>query len=85
MTNYVEVIVETYRSVGEGSSASIRARPVEGQGYPRTMKVECSKKMRHSYPVGTKFKITAKVTDKEGGTKFLYTNFNWKYEVVSTL
>ena len=84
MTNYVEVIIETYSSIGEGSSASIRARPVAGQGYPTTMKVECSKGMRYSHPVGTKFKITAKITDKEGGTAFLYTNYNWKYDVIST-
>ena len=48
------------------------------------MKVECSKAMRYSHPVGTKFKITAKLTDRLGGTKFLYTNHNWKYEVIST-
>jgi hypothetical protein len=76
-------IVQTYRHTGGGSSKSIRARPAEGQGLDASMKVECSSTMRNSHPVGTYFRIRAKVTDREGGPAFLYTNFNWKYSVVT--
>jgi hypothetical protein len=46
------------------------------------MVVECSKAMRTQHPVGTKFRIFAKETDREGGPSFLYTHFSWPYEVV---
>jgi hypothetical protein len=39
--------------------------------------------MRERHPVGTKLKIQAKVTDKEGGTPFLYCHYSWPYKVLS--
>lgn len=46
------------------------------------MHLECSKALARDYPVGTRFRIRAKLTDKEGGRDFLYTHFRWKYEVI---
>jgi len=83
MSEYKEVIIETYIASGEFSSHKIRARPIGGQGLATNIKVECSSKMRKNYPVGTKFKIKAKITDREGGTPFLYSHHNWKYEVLA--
>ena len=83
MSDYQEVLIETYRARGEPSGHDIRARPVPGQRFPRDMKVECSSNMRYRHPVGTKFIVQAKLTDREGGTPFLYTSWQWKYRVVS--
>nr|WP_319515526.1 hypothetical protein [uncultured Cohaesibacter sp.] len=47
------------------------------------MDVECSRFMRMNHPVGTRFRIYAKETSREGGKPFLYSHFNWPYEVVS--
>lgn len=80
---YREVVIETYRAGGEPSRHSVRARPVGGQGFDATMKVECSSSMRTGYPVGTKFKVRAKITDREGSRPFLYTSYRWPYEVLS--
>ena len=85
MSNYKDVIVESFTALNEQSAHSIRARPLPGQGLAADMRVECSSKMRKSHPVGTKFRIKAKVTDKEGGKPFLYSSFQWGYEVVSDL
>ena len=79
---YERIVVETYNGPPRGHHGRIRARPVEGQGYPVTMKVECSKAMRESHPVGTKFRIHAKETDRKGGPSFLYSGPSWPYEVV---
>lgn len=38
--------------------------------------------MRKAYPIGTKFRIYAKETDREGGKPFLYSHFDWPFEVV---
>ena len=78
---YKDIVIKTYVSSGSGSKNPIRARPWPGQGFPEECNVECSTKMRESQPAGTNFKIRAKITDREGGTPFIYTNYNWPYEV----
>jgi hypothetical protein len=83
MSHYRKVAIETFRNPGEPSSASIRARPLAGQGFSISMRVECSSTMRKNYPVGTVFVVEAQLIDKEGGNQFLYTHYNWPYEVVA--
>jgi hypothetical protein len=83
MSHYENVVIETYRNIHGASSKSIRARPISGQGLDTSMNVECSSKMRKAYPVGTKFLLQAKVTDREGGSPFLYAHYNSPYRVIS--
>lgn len=82
-TPYRHVLVETYMYAGGGSKHQRRLRPLPGQGLDTKMAVECSSKMRDSHPVGTIFKIEAKITDREGSPPFLYTHHTWPYEVLS--
>jgi len=80
---YQMVLVESYlpnRTSGLHGDVHIRPRP--GQGLPITMHVECSKSLSRNYPVGSGFRIRAKLTDREGSGDFLYSYFGWKYEVV---
>jgi hypothetical protein len=79
---YRQVVIETYRGPPRGDHGSVRARPVPGEFYPTTMNVECSKDMRTRFPVGTKFRIYAKETSREGGPPFLYTHWGWPYDIV---
>ena len=83
MSEYKYYAVETFRNPGEQSSASVRVRPLSDQGLPSNMRVECSRKMRKSHPLGTIFKIQAKITDKEGGTPFLFSSHTWPYTALS--
>jgi hypothetical protein len=83
MGHYRFVAIESFRNPGEPSSASIRARPLPGQGFDSGIRVECSSKMRNNYPIGTVFIVQAQLIEKQGGTPFLYTHFNWPYSVVS--
>jgi len=83
MSHYRKVIIETFRSSGGGSSKSVRARPIDGQGLDTSMKVSCSSSMRKSEPVGTLFLLDAKVTDREGGTPYLYSPYNSPYKIMS--
>lgn len=80
---YKEYLVETFLASSEQSAKKIRVRPVAGQGLPVTMRVECSSSMRRSHPIGTKFLILGKITDKEGGSQFIYSSFKWKYRVLN--
>jgi len=83
MNNYCAVVIETYRNTHGGSSKSIRARPLPGQGLDTAMNVECSSSMRKEHPVGSKFLIQAKVTSRENGTPFLYSHYRSSYQVLS--
>ncbi len=80
--SYHQIIVETYSGGRIGLTSRVHVRPLPGQMYPPSMDVECSRAMRKSHKLGTKFRIWAKLTDREGGKPFLYSHYNWPYEVV---
>ena len=79
---YHQITIETYFEVKSGKSSKIHAKPIEGERYPTTLDVECSRAMRNEHPVGTRFRIWAKLTDREGGGEYLYTSWRWPYEIV---
>jgi len=79
----VRVMVESYRESGSGLHGEVHIRPIAGQAYPTSLRVRCSKGLSRNYPVGTKFWIYAKLTDREGGSEFLSSHHSWDYEVVS--
>jgi hypothetical protein len=68
---YREVAVE---SVVDPASGRLVVRPMAGQAYARSMKVQCSRKLADPslYAAGTRFLIKAKLTDRQGGAPFLY-------------
>lgn len=80
---YQLVLVESYRPESTaGLHGSVHIRPCPDQGVPTTMHVECSKSLVRNYPLGTIFRIRAKLTNREGSGDFLYSYFGWKYDVV---
>ncbi|WP_432720090.1 hypothetical protein R0381_003444 [Jeongeupia wiesaeckerbachi] len=83
---YQTVIVESYiPSKTTGLHGIVHIRPVNGQGFPENLHVQCSKTLSRDYPVGTKFKINAKLTDRKDGGEFLYSSYRWKFEVLEKL
>jgi len=80
---YEMVLVESFiPNDPSGKHGKVHIRPVAGGKYPSTLAVECSKKLSSDYPVGTKFILQAKLTDRENGGEYLYSSFRWKFEVV---
>jgi hypothetical protein len=65
---YREVAVESYVDRRGG----VAIRPMAGQAFAPTMKVQCARALREAYPVGTRFLLNAKMTDRQGGPHFLY-------------
>jgi hypothetical protein len=81
---YQEIIVESFRpACTNGLHGPIHIRPLPGQGLHASMMVECSKSLSYAHPVGTLFRIRAKITDKQGGTPFLYSHYSWPVSTVS--
>lgn len=85
-TEYQYILVESfipYNTTGRHGSVHIRPLPNQ-EPFETSMFVECSKALINDYPVGTKFRIKAKITRREGGTPFVYSSYSWSYEVVES-
>jgi len=84
ITPYEEVIVESYIPDNtSGKHGKVHIRPVAGGKYSQLLQVQCSKSLSRDFPVGTKFLLQAKLTDREDGGEYLYSSYRWKYEVIS--
>lgn len=81
---YHPLEVESYRESGSGLHGDVHIRPVPGQWAAPHLRVECSKRLSDlkRYKLGTRFRIRAKLTDREGGGEFVYSYFGWREEVV---
>ncbi len=81
----VDLIVESFiPSSTSGRHGLVHIRSVPGQKFSPSLFVECSKSLCEDYPVGTKFKIKAKLkTRLDGGSESVYSHYKWKYEVLA--
>jgi hypothetical protein len=66
---YRQVAVESYLA-----GSVVRIRPLGGQAYAPTLSVQCARRLCDTdvYPLGTRFLLLAKMTDRLGGRPFLY-------------
>lgn len=83
---YEWVEVESYiADRTSGLHGAVHIRPVPGGPYATDLRVAKSKVLVDTsrYPVGTRFRIWAKLTDREGEGEYLYTSWRWDYEVIS--
>ncbi len=72
---YRQVVVESFiASNSTGKHGLVQIRPIQGQAYSSTLAVQCSRRLTDTdrFPLGTKFLLLAKLTDRLGGTPFLY-------------
>jgi hypothetical protein len=67
----MEIIVETFYATGEKTISPVRVRPLPGQGFSISMRVECSKEMRVAYPVVQLFVMNVKVVIRLDSPVFL--------------
>lgn len=83
-TGYQYIIVESYHESGSGLHGDVHVRPIPGQEpYKTFYRVGCSHELFDPkvYPVGTKFRIRAKVTNRQG-SPYIYSNPTWHYDVI---
>ena len=68
---YRDVAVESFT---ESRSGQLRVRPMAGQAFAPSLPVQCARSMRDpaQHPPGTRFLVSAKLTDRLGGPPFLY-------------
>ena len=81
----MHIVVETFRSVGESSASEIRVRPVVGQGFSPSVRVECSKSMRTAFPLGQKLLMDVQLKSRLGTPDWLYANYRDAWQPLTAL
>ena len=69
--------VEIESFEGRQAGGGVRLRPIAGQAYPPSMLVEGNKSLVEDYPVGSRFRVQATLTDRPTGGQFLHTSWQW--------
>lgn len=81
---YEDVVVESYCLTSTRSlHGPAHIRPAPGGKYSTELHLECSKRLARHYPRGTRFRLTAKLTDRDGGGQFLYSYHGRKFEILT--
>lgn len=81
---YEYVVVESFRPAStSGLHGDVHIRPVAGGKFPVSLHVACSKRLSRDYPVGTRFRLRIKLTNREDGGEYLYSHHTWPHEVFS--
>ena len=75
---YVLITAEVFNDPATGRK---RVRPAADEIFPSSMYIECSKALR-ALASGTRVRIRVVETAREDGRPFLYSSYQWKYEVV---
>ena len=70
------LVAETFLNPGEPSSAIRRVKALPGQGIEPLVRIECSRAMRHAFPLGQKFLLDVKWKYRNGAKDCLYSNHN---------
>ncbi len=81
---YHSVVVESfYIGSTAGHRGKVHLRPIDGQPFEQSVLLEGPRAMVDlgKYPVGTKFRVRAKLTDRQNGGEFLYMHWSWPHEV----
>ena len=75
---YIHIVAESYR---DKVSGRVHIRPAPNQPFAQSLRIkgcrDCS-----SYPLGTKFRLKVKLTDVEGREDYLYTSWQWPFEIL---
>ena len=78
---YREIVAHVVRGTDSMGRSKLQVRPLHGQGVDVNLNIECARKLREDYPVGTRFRLRVQLTDMDG-TSFLYSYFGWPVEVL---
>jgi hypothetical protein len=80
---YEWIIVESYKPASTaGLHGPVHVLPIAGQCYSASFLVQCSKSLVQNYPVGTRFRVRVKLTDREGTGEYLYSSWRWPFDVL---
>lgn len=80
---YVEIVAESFlAAVTSGLHGGVHMRPAPDQPFGQDLMIECSKALTRDHPVGTRFRLRVKLTDRASGGEFLYSYHGWPVTVL---
>jgi hypothetical protein len=81
--DYDYITVQSVFTKESGKHGPIHIKPLPGQEpYLETMFVQCSKTISNDYPLGTKFRIRAKIVTPKNKRPFVSSHYTWPFEVI---
>ncbi len=80
--DHQSVEIESFQET-ERSGGKILLRPLRGQKFSASLRLEGNKSLIADYPVGTRFRVQAALDHRPGGGEFLYTHWQWDMKVLS--
>jgi hypothetical protein len=83
LETYHWIVVESFVPLStSGLHGVVHIRPAPNEMFEQTLHVRCPKAMSDNYPVGTRFRLRVKLTDKEGSRSFLHAPHQWPFHVL---
>lgn len=77
------VEIESFDMPGSGGSRGmVGLRPVLGQRFPASLRLEGNKSLVADYPVGTRFRVQAKLMKRANGAEYLFTSWQWDVQTL---
>lgn len=80
----MQILVETFHNHGEPSTAPVRVRPVAGQAYSASMRVECSRSRRQESEPGRYYLLEVQVKSAPGKDQWLYSYYGDPWREISS-
>jgi hypothetical protein len=80
--DHQSVEIESFQDA-ERSGGKILLRPVRGQKFSSTLRLEGNKSLIADYPVGTRFKVQASLAHRSTGGEYLFSSWQWDVRVLS--
>ena len=80
---YEYIIAQSVLTNERGKHGPVHIKPIPNQDpYLESMWVQCSKVLSTDYPVGTKFRIRAKIIHPIGKRSFVSSHYTWPFEAL---
>lgn len=81
--DYDYIIVQSVLTNERGKHGPVHIKPLPNQEpYLETMYVQCSKVLSTDFPVGTKFRIKAKIIQPIGKRAFASSHYTWPFDII---
>ena len=81
--DYEYIKVQSVLVKESGKHGPVHIKPLPNQDpYLESMWVQCSKVLSNDYPIGTKFRIRAKIVHPAEYRPYISSHYTWPFEVV---
>ena len=77
------VEIESFEISEEPGGTGVGLRPVHGQKFPASLHLEGNRSLARDYPVGTRFRVQAKLMKRANGAEYLFSSWQWDVKIIA--